>query len=102
MIDLKPEHLDEVKRILYQYFPSSEVRLYGSRTKGKARKDSDIDLVLVDKEKIDWRKLEAAKDAFSLSNLPFKVDILDWQSISESFKNVILSNYEIIQTSKAE
>ena len=90
MIDLAPEHLKEVRRILSEHAPGIEVRAFGSRVRGAARAHSDLDLALLGEEKLDWRHIEALKDAFSESALPFQVDVLDWNAISESFRAVIL------------
>jgi hypothetical protein len=39
------------------------------------------------------------KEDFSESDLPFKVDIIDWTSISDDLKKIIQKTYQIIQTS---
>lgn len=41
MIDLPPHHLTTVQRILAEHLPDCEVRAFGSRVTGKARKHSD-------------------------------------------------------------
>src|SRR3990172_1122859 len=97
MIDLKPSHLAEVKRILQEHAPGCEVRVFGSRLNGKAGKNSDLDLVLVGKGLLDWRMLESIKDAFAASDLPFMVDVLDWHALSASFREIIEKKYEVIQ-----
>lgn len=98
MIDLAPEHLEEVRRILAEHAPGIEVRAYGSRVRGTARAHSDLDLALLGEEKLDWRRIEALKDAFSESDLPFQVDVLDWNAISDSFRAVILERgYVLLQ-----
>ncbi len=54
-------------------------------------------MVLVGKEPIDWKNIEALKDAFSESDLPIMVDVLDWYATPESFRSIILGNYELLQ-----
>jgi uncharacterized protein len=97
MIDLDLKYLEEIKRILKQYVPGIEVRIFGSRVDGGARKYSDVDLALIGKNKIDIHILEALRDAFSESNLPMQVDVLDWNDISENFQKIIEKRYEAIQ-----
>jgi hypothetical protein len=97
MIDLDPKYLKEILRILDRYVPDVEVRAFGSRVTGKARKYSDLDLALASDDKLDWRRVEALKDAFSESDLPFIVDILDLNAVSEGFRNVVEADYEIIR-----
>jgi len=89
MIDLDPKYLNEIKGILSERIPNCDVLVFGSRVKGTARKYSDIDLVVICGEKLDWGKLEALKDAFSESDLPIIVDVVDWNAISDAFKKVI-------------
>jgi type I restriction enzyme S subunit len=99
MIDLKPAHLAEVKRILQEHALGCEVRVFGSRLNGTAGKNSDLDLVLVGKGLLDWRMLESIKDAFAESDLPFRVEVQDWHTISDSFHKIIEKQYEVIQKS---
>lgn len=89
MIDLSPEHLAIIRNILKTEIPGIEVRVFGSRINGKAEKYSDLDLVLVGKEKLDWKRIETLKDAFAESDLPFMVDVVDWYAISDEFRKVI-------------
>ena len=97
MIDVEEKYLDEIRRILGEHVPDCEVRAFGSRLDGKARDFSDLDLVLVGSEKLNWQKIELLKDAFASSNIPITVDVIDWYAISEEFRAVIENNYEIIQ-----
>ena len=97
MIDISPEYFLIIKNILKEHFPELEVRAFGSRIDGKAKKFSDLDLVLVGKAKLDWQRLEALKDAFAASNLPFMVDVVDWHAIRPEFRRLIEAGYEVIQ-----
>ena len=97
MIDLEEKYLSEIKKILSELVPDCQVRVFGSRIEGKAKKFSDLDLALVGKEKLDWRKIESLKDAFSSSDIPIIIDVIDFNAISDEFKTIIENNYEIIQ-----
>ncbi len=89
MIDLKKSELDTINEILNEKKSKIQVLAFGSRVNGRAKKYSDLDLVLKGDDVIDWEELELLKDKFSQSDLPFMVDIVDWFSISEKFKNII-------------
>jgi predicted nucleotidyltransferase len=100
MIDIDEKYLAEIRRILSEQMPDCEVRIFGSRIEGKAGEYSDLDLVLVCNEKLDWRRIELLKDTFASSNLPMTIDIIDWNAISDEFRAIIDANYEMLQKSK--
>lgn len=91
MTDLEPRHRAEVLRILRACVPGREVWAFGSRVEGTAGRNSDLDLALVSEEGIDldWRVIEELKDAFSESDLPFSVDVIDWRRASPSFRRAV-------------
>ena len=97
MIDLDPKILRELKDILAREASDCEARIFGSRITGKAKAHSDIDLALVSSGPMDWRRIEKIKQAFSESNIPFMVDVLDWHSLSDQFKHLIEQRYEVLQ-----
>ena len=101
MIDASPVHLAMIKRILAELAPECDVRVFGSRINGRARPFSDLDLAIIAPHPLDWRRLEQLKDAFSESDLPFMVDVLDWNTVSPRFREVIAGAYEILQTRAA-
>ncbi len=72
------------------------MRVFGSRVKGPAKRHSDLDLAVVGQGRLERSRLDRLAEAFSESDLPFRVDVLDWHEISEEFCQVIASRYEII------
>lgn len=70
--------------------------IFGSRAKGTARKTSDLDLVLMTKKPLEFSILADLKEAFSESDLSFKVDIVDWSDISESFQKLIEKDKRVL------
>jgi len=96
MIDLEPEYLAEIKEILLKHTPNCEVRAFGSRTQGKAKRFSDLDLVVIGKQELDEAALDNLKDALSQSDLPIMVDIVDWFRISDRFRAIIERQYDVI------
>lgn len=97
MIKLTETELDVVKKILATQCPHYEVWAFGSRVHGQPHLYSDLDLVIKSPSPLDWKKIEAIKQAFSESTLPFSVDIVDWNAISEDFKNIIEKGYVVLQ-----
>ena len=96
MIDLEPQHLQVVQHILSEHVPECEVRVFGSRANGTARRFSDLDLALISPKPIPWEQMEAVKDAFSESDLPIMVDVLDWHEASAGFRKRVLQNFEVL------
>jgi predicted nucleotidyltransferase len=100
MIDLAPHHLEKVRTILGKYVPQCEVRAFGSRVNGPAKRYSDLDLAVVASGKLSDDTLRHLKEAFEESDLPFRVEVLDWHATSPDFQEVIAKAYEVIQGSK--
>ncbi len=96
MIDVSPHQLEIIQKILRQHVPDCEVRAFGSRVTWTAKDYSDLDLVIVGKEKLPQKIIFALKEDFVESELSFRVDILDWNEISPEFKKNIEKRYEII------
>ncbi len=97
MIDLAVDELEIVKRLLSEHAPDCEVRVFGSRVNGSTKPYSDLDLVIVGEDRIDNQQLSDLREAFAESDLPFRVDLLDWAQISAEFRTVIEKGFEIIQ-----
>ena len=97
MIDLAPEPLAIVRRLLAALLPDCEVRAFGSRVTGNAKPHSDLDLVLLGPTRLPLDRLAAVREAFAESELPIRVDVIDWHAISENFRNIIAAKFEILQ-----
>jgi uncharacterized protein len=97
MIDVSPEHLDTIKVILRKRVPGCEVRAFGSRVSGASRSYSDLDLAVAGREKLDRDTIRLLKEDFENSSLPFRVDVLDWHQIDESFRKIIDKECEMVQ-----
>ncbi len=98
MIDLPSGQLLLVKKILSERVPRCEVRAFGSRITRNAKAWSDLDLAVVGSEKLDAHLLYDLREAFEESDLPVRVDVLDWYAISPEFQAVIGEKYEVIQS----
>jgi predicted nucleotidyltransferase len=78
-----------IKAILHRNFDEEEVFAFGSRVNGHPKKFSDLDLMIKDRNSFSSEKLAFLAEEFSLSDLPFKVDLVLWSEISEDFKKII-------------
>ncbi|MDP2361872.1 MAG: nucleotidyltransferase domain-containing protein [bacterium] len=94
MIDLPIEQLEEVRRILKFVVPGYKALVFGSRVSGKAERFSDLDLVVVGPERLDFRLLERLRNTFSISDLPITVDVSDWHRLSPEFRSLVEAQCE--------
>ena len=101
-IEIGPPDLAQVTEILHRHVPEFEVRAFGSRVSGRPRRTSDLDLVLMTDKPLALMRLADLRDAFSGSDLSFKVDLLDWATTSEAFRRIIERGYALIQHADAD
>lgn len=95
---LLPEsQLALVKKILLEFVPGVKVCVFGSRARDKCKPFSDLDLVVMDEMPVDADVIYRLKDAFDESDLPIRVDVVDWHAISGSFQNEIQKHCVTIQ-----
>jgi predicted nucleotidyltransferase len=92
-IDIRPDHLEIVISILKKYIPGRKVIAFGSRVTGTATQTSDLDLCILGEEGVSLLELTHLRDAFSLSMLPYKVDIVAWINLSTSFQAIIQKHF---------
>ena len=90
-LDIRPDHLKMVHAILQQHLPQARVWAFGSRVKGTARKTSDLDVCVDNKAPLSFEALATLRDAFSESNIPYKLDVVDWHTIEDSFRAIIVA-----------
>ena len=89
-VDIRPDHLEIVQGILREHLPGGvNVWVFGSRADWTTKDSSDLDLALEGKTKINHKVLGALADAFEDSNLPYTVDIVDINRVSDKFKGIV-------------
>jgi uncharacterized protein len=97
MLDVSEKYKSIIQDILHRLAPECEVRAYGSRVNGGSHAGSDLDMVVIGKKPIDWKVMAKLRGEFEESNLPFSVDVLDWNALPENFKQSIAEKYEVVQ-----
>lgn len=101
MIDLDSGQLTIVKSILKEQVPDYEVRAFGSRVRGNPKPYSDLDLAVLAAQPLGLTQMGRLREAFEESDLLIRVDVLDWHTISDSFRQVIEEGYEVLQEAPA-
>ncbi|OFZ30022.1 MAG: hypothetical protein A2622_09195 [Bdellovibrionales bacterium RIFCSPHIGHO2_01_FULL_40_29] len=82
-----------VLEILTRHFPNQKYFIFGSRATGKKLKPfSDLDIAIQSTTRLNDPSLAKASEDFSASDLPFKVDLVDLDSISPEFISNIKSD----------
>lgn len=101
-LSLPPRYLEKVRAILDRLVPDYEVWAYGSRVSGEAHDASDLDLLLYDpiEPQRPCKALYELREAFVESDLPIRVDVMDWARIPESFRQEILRAHVVVQPAR--
>ncbi len=95
-IDLDTDLLRKLQGILEEYVPTCEIWLFGSRVRKGAKPFADVDLAIISPDGTAVRQLALLASAFEESDLPVKVDLLDWHSTNPEFQKRIAEDHEII------
>ncbi|CCT59730.1 nucleotidyltransferase family protein [Acetobacter pasteurianus] len=95
---LTPEEKLTVTTLLKEFVPDKEVWVFGSRAKGTAKPYSDLDLAVIGGEPLPLLVRVGLEEAFSSSQLPWKVDVLDWATTDIVFRDLIQKDHIVIQT----
>lgn len=89
---IEPRHLKMLTDIFDNYCPNAEIWAYGSRIKGNAHSGSDLDLV-VKNFNSQTAKLSELRQLINDSNIPFLVDINEFDKLPKSFQEEIKKNF---------
>jgi len=86
-----------VQKILRRWIPDYEVWAFGSRATRTARRYSDLDLAVIADQPLGLATGGALADEFVESDLPFKVDVIDWATTGESFRAIVERDRVVVQ-----
>jgi type I restriction enzyme S subunit len=103
-LHLSARYLAIVQNILRRDLPRAEVWAYGSRVKGDHHDASDLDLVARQPDDLTRPQpdLDEVAAAFSDSDLPILVQIVDWARIPAAFRDEIEAGYVVLQSADAD
>jgi len=92
-IALAAEEQRILRAILRTHLPqSATVWVFGSRATGRAGRFSDLDLAIDAGRPLSVDETASLREAFTESDLPFRVDLLDWQSVDAGFRQAIAAD----------
>jgi len=96
-LSILPAHLAMVRAILTTHVPTHDVWAFGSRVAGSAKEFSDLDLVIIGEKPLSITVHANLVDDFSESDLPYKVDVIDWATTDATFRRIIRRNCIVVQ-----
>ena len=88
-LEIDARDLATVQQILRRHIPDRVVLAFGSRATHTAKPFSDLDLAVLGDDPLASHLLGALRDDFDVSDLPFKVDIVDWATTHAGFRKII-------------
>ena len=89
-IDLPADHRRLVLDILGANLPQgAKAWVFGSRASGRARRYSDLDLAIDAGRPMTLDELARLTEAFRDSDLPYRVDLVDWHEIDDRWRQTI-------------
>lgn len=92
VLDLESRYVDFIKSTVRSELKNAEIFIFGSRVQGKSKPYSDVDIALKSTEEIPFEKILMLKVKFEESTFPYKVDIVDLNTLDENFLNIIQSD----------
>lgn len=95
---IESNHLETVQRLLGIHFEGMEVWAHGARVTGvDLTPETELELVVISEKPLSFEVMTAAEKAFVDSNLPFRVDIMDWAKLPESLQKQIKKEHDVVQ-----
>ena len=89
-IDLPADHRRLVLNVIRANLPqSTKAWVFGSRVTGRARRYSDLDLAIDAGRRLTLDEIARLTEAFSDSDLPYRVDLVDWRDIDDRWQQII-------------
>lgn len=85
---------ERIKSIVLEYLGDEEVQIgvFGSRAAGRQRIGSEIDIAVIPKNGWNDTKLTLLRERLENSNIPWKVDLVDFSRVDKEFKDFASKN----------
>lgn len=90
----------EILKIIARHLPLENYRvfLFGSRALNRAKKWSDFDIGIEGKSSIPLKTLAKIEVDLEESDIPYIVEVVDFNRVSDKFKNFALNNIQLWTT----
>lgn len=94
---LTSAELGIVREILGRLVPDRDVWVFGSRAGGRPKPYSDLDLAILGSQPLSIGLLGELSEAFSASDLPFRVDLVDGNALTDEFRRIVEAGKVVLQ-----
>lgn len=89
MINLLEKWKNLIRNEIQKILLDSEIFIFGSRSKRNNSDYSDVDIAVKSTKKIDEKILSLIKFNIEETEIPYKIDIIDLNNVSEEFLSEI-------------
>ena len=88
---VKDKYLKELIKTVNNFQPAKEWKIFLFGSGVNKEKFGDLDLGVIDSQ-VEQKDIMELKEIFYNSSLPYNVDIIDFNTVSNEFKNNVLNN----------
>lgn len=84
--------IEKLKEVFLRFLKNEDVKvvLFGSRARGEFVNTSDVDVGIIMGKGADRKKLTLLREYIDRLNIPYKVEIVDFSTVSDEFKRMAL------------
>ncbi len=95
-LQLSDSNLDLIRNIVARHVDATQHQpiIFGSRATGNSKKYSDVDLGFLGDTPLSKRSYLRIVDDLAESDLPYKVDVVDFAVSEDSFRKHALRSYQ--------
>lgn len=92
----------QIRETIRKYLPAADCQIFifGSRVTGENQPFSDLDVGILAPKIIPGHLMVKIQEELENSRIPFKIDIVDFQKVSDPFRELALKNLIYLWKSK--
>lgn len=91
-MEIEQKYLLRLKELVINSLKDREVKiiLFGSRARGEGVPSSDVDIGIIPLVELEDKELAILRERIEDSNIPYKVEIVNFSEVSKDFKKSAL------------
>ncbi len=89
---LDQKYKNKIVAVLAALFPQAKIILYGSRARMDNQEKSDIDIAIDAGKELARVDIGEARDMLNESSIPYKIDVVDYWSVSQAMRDAIIKD----------